>query len=80
MVSQWNSSGIFSPGFTTLQHVQEVHKFMNEKNEPEQFQGRIIFMSMLNEIITNAKETIGNTNGSSHALQDMQEKQAWIDP
>ena len=26
------------------------------------------------------QEKIGNTNGSRHALQDMQEKQAWGDP
>ena len=26
------------------------------------------------------QEKIGNTKGSSHALQDMQEKQAWGDP
>ena len=26
------------------------------------------------------QQKIGNTNGSSHALQDMQEKQAWKDP
>ena len=26
------------------------------------------------------QETIGNTDGSSHALQDMQEKHAWGDP
>ena len=25
-------------------------------------------------------EKIGNTNGSRHALQDMQEKQEWGDP
>ena len=25
-------------------------------------------------------EKIGNNNGSRHALQDMQEKQAWGDP
>ena len=25
-------------------------------------------------------EKIGNANGSRHALQDMQEKQAWRDP
>ena len=31
------------------------------------------------EIIKNARK-IGNTNGSSHALQDLQEKQAWGDP
>ena len=32
------------------------------------------------ETIKNARKKIGNTNGSSHALQDMQEKQAWRDP
>ena len=26
------------------------------------------------------KKKIGDTNGSSHALQDLQEKQAWGDP
>ena len=29
------------------------------------------------EIIKNAKKKIGNTNGSNHALQNLQEKQAW---
>ena len=43
----WN---IF-PGFTALQLVQEVQKFMSKMGEPEQFQGRIIFMSMFNDII-----------------------------
>ena len=57
----WN---IF-PGFTTLQLVQEVLKFMNKISEPEQFQGRIIFMSMLNDITwgikDNEKECIANS-------------------
>ena len=30
--------------------------------------------------IWNARRKFGNTNGSSHALQDMQEKQALRDP
>ena len=30
--------------------------------------------------IENCSKEIGNTNGSSYALQDMQEKQAWRDP
>ena len=47
MEFEWN---IF-PGFTSLQHVQEVQKFMSKMDEPEQFQGRIIFMSMFNDII-----------------------------
>ena len=32
------------------------------------------------EIIKTCKKKIGNTNGSSHALQIMQEKQVWRDP
>ena len=39
------------PGFTTLQLVDEVQKFMNKMDDPAQFQGRIIFMSMFNDII-----------------------------
>ena len=53
--NRWNSSGIF-PGFTTLQLVQEVQKFMHKMSDPEQFQGRIIFMSMFNDIIWRIKD------------------------
>ena len=44
---EWN----ISPGSTTLELVREVQKFMSKMGEPEQFQGRIIFMSMFNDII-----------------------------
>ena len=43
---EWN---IF-PGFTTLQLVHEVQEFIGNIGEPEQFHGRIIFMSMFNDI------------------------------
>ena len=60
MEFEWN---IF-PGFTTLQLVHEVQKFMGKMGEPEQFQGRIIFMSMFNDIIwrfqDNETECIAN--------------------
>ena len=40
------------PGFTTLGNLNEIQNMMAElKCEPEQFQGRIIFMSMFNHII-----------------------------
>ena len=52
MEFEWN---IF-PGFTTLQLVHEVQKFMSKMGEPEQFQGRIIFMSMFNDIIWRTKD------------------------
>ena len=47
MEFEWN---IF-PGFTTLQLVDKVQEFMNKMSDPDQFQGRIIFMSMFNDII-----------------------------
>ena len=38
------------PGFTTLGILDEIQKMMTEsKCEPEQFKGRIIFMSMYND-------------------------------
>ena len=51
MMSQWNSSGIFSQGFTTLQLCNEVQEFMSKMSEkPQWFTGRIIFISMFNDI------------------------------
>ena len=47
MEFEWN---IF-PGFTTLQLCNKVQEFMSEMSEsPQQFKGRIIFMSMFNDI------------------------------
>ena len=55
----------YFPGFTTLQLVQEVQKPMNKMGEPERFQGRIIFMSMFNDIMwwikDNEKECVANS-------------------
>ena len=40
------------PGFTTLGILGEIQKYMTELQcEPEQFKGRIIFMSMYNDIV-----------------------------
>ena len=61
MEFEWN---IF-PGFTTLELVREVHKFMSKMGAPEQFQGRFIFLSMFNDIIwgyeDNETECIANS-------------------
>ena len=47
------------PGFTTLGILEEIQKFMTELQcEPEQFKGRIIFMSMYNDIVCGER---GNT-------------------
>ena len=52
MEFEWN----IVPGFTTLELVREVQKLMSKMGEPEQFQGRIIFMSMFNDIIWRNKD------------------------
>ena len=45
------------PGFTTLQLVQEVQEFLSRIIEkPEEFTGRIIFMSMFNDITWRYKD------------------------
>ena len=50
--SRWNSSGKNFPGFTASTILAEMQKMMAElRCEPEQFQGRIIFMSMYNVIV-----------------------------
>ena len=47
MEFEWN---IF-PGFTTLQLCNKVQEFTSKMSDPSEFQGRIIFMSMFNDII-----------------------------
>ena len=49
----------YFPGFTTLELVREVQKFMSKMGEPEQFQGRINFMSMFIDI------TCGNNDNET---------------
>ena len=55
----------YLPGFTTLQLVHEVQKFMSKMGEPEQFQGRIIFMSMFNDIIWRYKDNERECNADA---------------
>ena len=50
MESRWNSSGVFSPGFTTLQLCNRFHDFKSKMGDPSEFKGRTIFMSMFNDI------------------------------
>ena len=61
MEFDWN---IF-PGFTTLQLVQEVQKFINRMGEPEQFQGRVIFMSMFNDISWGSEDNEQECNANA---------------
>ena len=55
--SRWSSSGKKFPGFTPLGSLDEIQKMMTESMcEPEQFKGRIILMSMYNDIDWTKKE------------------------
>ena len=48
--------GDIFPGFTTLQILAEIQNMMTETRcEPEQIPGRIIFMSMYNDIVWKGK-------------------------
>ena len=40
----------YLPRFTTLQLCNKVQEFMSKMSEPSEFKGRIIFMSMFNDI------------------------------
>ena len=46
MKFEWN----ISLGFTALQLCNEVQEFMSKMSDPSEFKGRIIFMSMFNDI------------------------------
>ena len=46
MEFEWN---IF-PGFTTMQLCNKVQEFMSKMSDPSELKGRIIFMSMFNDI------------------------------
>ena len=46
MEFEWN---IFQ-GFTTLQLISKLQEFMTEMSDPSKFKGRIIFMSMFNDV------------------------------
>ena len=53
MEFEWN---IF-PGFTALQLCHKVQEFLSKKSvTPEEFKGRIIFMSMFNDISWGSKD------------------------
>ena len=53
------------PGCTTLQLISEFQKFMNKVSYPAQFQGRIIFMSMFNDIIWRSEDNERECNANA---------------
>ena len=65
------------PRFTTLQLINKVQEFMIKMGDPSQFKGRIIFMSMFNDIIwcnkDNEQECIANSPLVSYLQKDLQQ-------
>ena len=56
MENLWNSSWKIFPGFTTVGILNQIQQMMGELQcAPENFTGRIIFMSMFNDIVCDAK-------------------------
>ena len=61
MEFEWN---IF-PGFTTLQLCNKVQEFINKMGDPSQFKGRIIFMSMFNDILWGSEDNERECNAKA---------------
>ena len=61
MEFEWN---IF-PGFTTLQLLNKVHEIMTKMGDPSEFIGRIIFMSMFNDIIWGSEDNEQECNANA---------------
>ena len=61
MEFEWN---IF-PGFTTLQLCNKVQEFLSKMSEPEDFTGRIIFMSMFNDISWGSEDNEQECNANA---------------
>ena len=65
--SRRNSSGTFFPGFTTLQLCDKISDLLSSMGQtPEFFTGRVLFMSMFNDIFCdrydNIDECLRNAN------------------
>ena len=62
MEFEWN----IVPGFTTLQLCYKVQELLSKMSvQPEDFTGRIIFMSMLNDITWRSEENKQECNSSA---------------
>ena len=71
MENQFNSNGRLSPEFSSLQILQEIPHDMRERNiEPENFEVRIIFMSMCNNIDWTRKGNDGICISISEKVED----------
>ena len=72
---RWNSTGQNFAGSTTLAILTEIQKIMAElKCEPEQFKGRIIFMSMFHDIFMENSRKWRNLCGEFYKRCNIRQK------
>ena len=68
-VSQWNSSGNIFQGFYTLQLSEDVKSLLLRLGEtPENFTGRIIFMSMFNDISCGSRDNENQSESNARLV------------
>ena len=60
----------FFPGITTLQLCNEVQEFMSKMGDPSEFKGRIIFMSMFNDISWGSEENERECNAEAYFVSE----------
>ena len=69
MGNRWTLSGKIFPGFTTFGLLEQIQEFMKERQcDPEQFETKIIFMSMFNDITWGEKENAEKCESNSHEV------------
>ena len=62
MKFEWN----LFPGFTTLQLCNKVQEFMSKMSDSSEFKGRIIFMSMFNDISWGSEDNEQERNANAN--------------
>ena len=55
----------YFPGFNTLQLCNEIQEFMSKMRDPSEFKGRIIFMSMFNDILWGSEDKEQECNANA---------------
>ena len=59
------------PGFTTCAKLEQLQKFMKEQQcDPEQFKGRVIFMSMFDDTVWGEEGNEKKGKSNAHEVAD----------
>ena len=55
-----------------MQLINKVHEFMAEMGDPSEFKGRIIFMSMFNDILWRSEDNERECNANAELVSNLQ--------